>query len=64
MVGACSREEAPRPAAAGAGYETLELRYHGNDGIITPAELAEDLGYYEMFGELTAGSDVMRKGFI
>jgi len=42
---ACSREEAPRPARPASGYETLELRYQGNNGIITPAELAEDLGY-------------------
>ena len=42
---ACSREDAPRPAPAASGYETLELRYQGNNGIVTPAELAEDLGY-------------------
>jgi ABC-type nitrate/sulfonate/bicarbonate transport system substrate-binding protein len=43
----CARSEDARPgrAAAAGGYEALELRYQGNNGIITPAELAEDLGY-------------------
>ncbi len=27
------------------GYETLELRYQGNNGTVSPAELAESLGY-------------------
>ena len=42
---ACSRDESPGPATTASGHETLELRYQGNNGIITPAELAEDLGF-------------------
>jgi ABC-type nitrate/sulfonate/bicarbonate transport system substrate-binding protein len=42
---ACSRSEAPRALADGAGFETLELRYQGNNGTVAPVELAEDLGY-------------------
>jgi ABC-type nitrate/sulfonate/bicarbonate transport system substrate-binding protein len=41
----CARGETPRERASGTGYETLELRYQGNNGTVTPAELAEDLGY-------------------
>ncbi|HYQ17906.1 MAG TPA: ABC transporter substrate-binding protein [Polyangiaceae bacterium] len=43
----CSRSES-KPAsgrAASERFETLELRYQGNNGTVTPAELAEDLGY-------------------
>jgi ABC-type nitrate/sulfonate/bicarbonate transport system substrate-binding protein len=42
---ACSRSEAPKALGDGAGFETLELRYQGNNGTVTPVELAEDLGY-------------------
>lgn len=43
----CSRDEAPRASPAGpeSEFETLELRYQGNNGTVTPIELAEDLGY-------------------
>lgn len=43
----CSRAESKpeRAGASGDAYETLELRYQGNNGTVTPAELAEDLGY-------------------
>jgi ABC-type nitrate/sulfonate/bicarbonate transport system substrate-binding protein len=40
----CARSET-ESSSSGAGYETLELRYQGNNGTVTPAELAEDLGY-------------------
>jgi ABC-type nitrate/sulfonate/bicarbonate transport system substrate-binding protein len=42
---ACSRSDARRERVGGSGFETLELRYQGNNGTVTPAELAEDLGY-------------------
>ena len=45
LAGACSRRESAPAASDGSGYETLELRYQGNNGTVTPAELAEDLGY-------------------
>ncbi|WP_129573458.1 MULTISPECIES: ABC transporter substrate-binding protein [Sorangium] len=43
----CSRDEASRASAAGpeGEFETLELRYQGNNGTVSPIELAEDLGY-------------------
>ncbi|WP_437939144.1 ABC transporter substrate-binding protein [Sorangium sp. So ce341] len=43
----CSRDEASRASAAGpeAEFETLELRYQGNNGTVSPIELAEELGY-------------------
>ncbi|WP_437987439.1 ABC transporter substrate-binding protein [Sorangium sp. So ce117] len=43
----CSRDDAPRASAAGSEgeFETLELRYQGNNGTVSPIELAEDLGY-------------------
>ncbi|WP_437283634.1 ABC transporter substrate-binding protein [Sorangium sp. So ce375] len=43
----CSRDEASRASAAGpeSEFETLELRYQGNNGTVSPIELAEDLGY-------------------
>ncbi|WP_437730552.1 ABC transporter substrate-binding protein [Sorangium sp. So ce1335] len=43
----CSRGEASRASAAGpeGEFETLELRYQGNNGTVSPIELAEDLGY-------------------
>jgi ABC-type nitrate/sulfonate/bicarbonate transport system substrate-binding protein len=41
----CSRSEEARPRPTASGHETLTLRYQGNNGIVTPAELAEDLGY-------------------
>jgi ABC-type nitrate/sulfonate/bicarbonate transport system substrate-binding protein len=49
LIGLCScarRETGSAGGSAGtAEFETLELRYQGNNGIILPAELAEDLGY-------------------
>ena len=45
LLAACSREEAGKGAAPHPDYETLELRYQGNNGTVSPAELAEDLGY-------------------
>lgn len=42
---ACARKDSQRDAVDGSGYETLTLRYQGNNGTVTPAELAEDLGY-------------------
>ena len=42
---ACSRSETQAAPASGSEYETLELRYQGNIGTVTPAELAEELGY-------------------
>ncbi len=41
----CSRTEATSDRPNTTGFETLELRYQGNNGTVTPAELAEDLGY-------------------
>ncbi|KYF91922.1 ABC transporter substrate-binding protein [Sorangium cellulosum] len=43
----CSRDGASRGSAAGpeGEFETLELRYQGNNGTVSPIELAEDLGY-------------------
>ncbi|WP_437970048.1 ABC transporter substrate-binding protein [Sorangium sp. So ce260] len=43
----CSRSDAPRASTAGpeSEFETLELRYQGNNGTVSPIELAEDLGY-------------------
>lgn len=45
LAGACARRESAPVAVNGTGFETMELRYQGNNGTITPAELAEDLGY-------------------
>jgi ABC-type nitrate/sulfonate/bicarbonate transport system substrate-binding protein len=46
VVGAaCARRDAAPAATDGSGYETLELRYQGNNGTIAPVELADDLGY-------------------
>jgi ABC-type nitrate/sulfonate/bicarbonate transport system substrate-binding protein len=45
LLGGCARSDAKGDAANGTGFETLELRYQGNNGTVTPAELAEDLGY-------------------
>jgi ABC-type nitrate/sulfonate/bicarbonate transport system substrate-binding protein len=44
-LGACSRQETSAERKNGSEYETLELRYQGNNGTVTPAELAEELGY-------------------
>ena len=41
----CARRAEAPPSTDGTGYETLELRYQGNNGTVTPAELAEELGY-------------------
>ncbi|WP_437836950.1 ABC transporter substrate-binding protein [Sorangium sp. So ce1153] len=43
----CSRADASRASAGGpeGEFETLELRYQGNNGTVAPIELAEDLGY-------------------
>ncbi|HEX6244919.1 MAG TPA: ABC transporter substrate-binding protein [Polyangiales bacterium] len=40
-LSACSRSAASPPQ----GYEVSELRYEGNAGYVSPAELAEDLGF-------------------
>ncbi|WP_437725772.1 ABC transporter substrate-binding protein [Sorangium sp. So ce861] len=47
VAAGCSRDEASRASAAGpeGEFETLELRYQGNNGTVSPIELAEDLGY-------------------
>lgn len=39
------RSEGRRGPANGTIFETLELRYQGNNGIVSPVELADDLGY-------------------
>jgi ABC-type nitrate/sulfonate/bicarbonate transport system substrate-binding protein len=44
MLG-CAQTETQSQHTQNAGYETLELRYQGNNGTVNPAELAEDLGY-------------------
>jgi ABC-type nitrate/sulfonate/bicarbonate transport system substrate-binding protein len=50
MLG-CARSDASQEretragSAAGSGLEALELRYQGNNGTVTPAELADDLGF-------------------
>ena len=57
----CSRErtsQQERDPAAHAGYETLELRYQGNNGTVVVAELAEDLGYLEPLRLKFVGSTV------
>jgi ABC-type nitrate/sulfonate/bicarbonate transport system substrate-binding protein len=41
----CARTPSKGDSVGAAGYETLELRYQGNNGTVTLAELAEDLGY-------------------
>lgn len=41
-VAACSRASATKPSD---GYEVATLRYEGSAGYVSPAELAEDLGY-------------------
>src|SRR5262245_14537219 len=44
-LAACTSGARGSEAKGGAGYETLELRAEGYAGSVTPAELAEDLGY-------------------
>jgi ABC-type nitrate/sulfonate/bicarbonate transport system substrate-binding protein len=44
-VCACSRTEAKTEGTGGSPFETLELRYQGNNGTVALAELAEDLGH-------------------
>jgi ABC-type nitrate/sulfonate/bicarbonate transport system substrate-binding protein len=46
-VFACARRERESERAKEPAFETLELRYQGNNGIVSPVELAEDLGYLE-----------------
>lgn len=41
----CSRKETTASHSQSPEYETLELRYQGNNGTVSPAELAESLGY-------------------
>jgi ABC-type nitrate/sulfonate/bicarbonate transport system substrate-binding protein len=41
----CARRESQRDPANTTDFETLELRYQGNNGTVTPIELADDLGY-------------------
>lgn len=55
----CSRS-APERGAGGSDFETLVLRYQGNNGTVSPAELAEELGYLaplklEFVGSTTSG---------
>jgi ABC-type nitrate/sulfonate/bicarbonate transport system substrate-binding protein len=45
VLSGCARTEVKPEQANGTGFETLELRYQGNNGTVTPAELADDLGY-------------------
>lgn len=45
LASGCARRESQAQATGTPGYETLELRYQGNNGTVTPAELAESLGY-------------------
>src|SRR5690606_30030075 len=40
----CSRSKVDA-GAGGSEFETLVLRYQGNNGTVSPAELAEELGY-------------------
>ncbi|HWO09264.1 MAG TPA: ABC transporter substrate-binding protein [Polyangiaceae bacterium] len=58
MVSGCSRADQPKPAASAGGYETLELRYQGNNGTVTPVELAEDLGYLAPLSLSFVGSTI------
>jgi ABC-type nitrate/sulfonate/bicarbonate transport system substrate-binding protein len=41
----CARRESQHDPANTTSFETLELRYQGNNGTVTPVELADDLGY-------------------
>lgn len=45
LLGSCARGDAKGGAGNGTELETLELRYQGNNGTVTPVELADDLGY-------------------
>jgi len=54
----CSRREAPQEGPGGSEFETLELRYQGNNGTVSPAELAEALGYLEPLRLNFVGSTV------
>ncbi|WP_437338030.1 ABC transporter substrate-binding protein [Sorangium sp. So ce394] len=45
IAGACSKAEPTRAWHEGREIETLELRYQGSPGSVSPPELAEDLGY-------------------
>jgi ABC-type nitrate/sulfonate/bicarbonate transport system substrate-binding protein len=54
----CSKGEPLREGANESGYETLELRYQGNNGTVAPIELAEDLGYLEPIRLKFMGSTV------
>jgi ABC-type nitrate/sulfonate/bicarbonate transport system substrate-binding protein len=45
VLAACARSDAKNDPANTSGFETLELRYQGNNGTVTPVELADDLGY-------------------
>jgi ABC-type nitrate/sulfonate/bicarbonate transport system substrate-binding protein len=44
-VAGCARRDVEVEPGAAGGFETLTLRYQGNNGTVVPAELAEDLGY-------------------
>jgi len=55
----CSRSKVDA-GAGGSEFETLVLRYQGNNGTVSPAELAEELGYLaplklEFVGSTTSG---------
>lgn len=41
----CSKGASAASRGGADGYETLELRYQGSVGNVSPAELAEDLGF-------------------
>jgi len=45
ILSACSSGDSARAPQHPDGYELLELRAEGNPGAVSPAELAEDLGY-------------------
>jgi len=57
-LSSCSRREAPQDSPGGSELETLELRYQGNNGTVSPAELAEALGYLEPIRLNFVGSTV------
>jgi ABC-type nitrate/sulfonate/bicarbonate transport system substrate-binding protein len=58
LLCSCSRRDTRAEQAPGAAFETLELRYQGNNGTVAPVELAEDLGYLEPIRLHFVGSTV------
>jgi len=57
-LSSCARREAPQDRSGAGEFETLELRYQGNNGTVSPAELAEALGYLEPIRLNFVGSTV------